>query len=172
MGAILYDVVISGYTLNNMSVAQASSNLGKLFNLDAAKAALLLQQQERVVRKAVDLATAQKWQRALQKAGVETLYVATEDGHAATASGPAADAPAASDVDIVGTIRIAGKGFVGKFTVAPKGTQVGEEPLPVPQVTTSELANVGLAPAGAVIDTLPDNRKPVKVDVSHLKLQE
>lgn len=172
MSAVLYDVVISGYTLNNISVADASANLGKLFKIDAKKAALLLQQQERVVRKAVDLATAQKWQRALQNAGVETLYVPSEEEAANSASEPTKPAASTSEVNVVGTIRVAGEGFTGKFTVAPVGAQVGEPALPVPQITTTQLANVGLAPAGADIDTLADNREPVIVDISHLTLEE
>lgn len=167
MGAKTFDVLISGHTLSGFSTALASKNLAELFSINVNKAALLLQQQERVVRRGVDLNTAEKWQRALQHAGIEALFVPSEE---ASAPQPAPNNADAIDLDLVGTIRIGGEGFIGGFSVAPKGAQIGEETSPVSRVTTSALADVELAPAGADIDTLPDTRKPVEVDISHLKL--
>lgn len=165
-----FDVVVSGYTLDGFSLKEAAINLGKVFSIEPEKALLLLQKKERVVRRAVDAETATTWQRVLSKAGAETLFV--EHELAAANALPEEPSQKNDGPAMVGTIRTGGEGFTGAFTVAAPGARMSEEPLPVPEVETTLLKDVDLAPVGADIDTLPDGKKAVEVDISHLSFAD
>jgi len=93
-----FEVAFSGQISDGANPDEVKGKVGKMFNADADKLAQLFSGKRIVIKKNVDLATANKYQTALNRAGAECEVVQTGGGAAAAAAAPepTAEAPAAA----------------------------------------------------------------------------
>jgi uncharacterized protein YbjQ (UPF0145 family) len=89
-----FNVVFKGELLPGVDPAEARKTVAQLLKVDAAKAEQLLGGQPTVLRRDVDLQTAEKIQRALQNAGA-ACELASLDGEAPSTETAPGDAPSA-----------------------------------------------------------------------------
>jgi len=93
-----FEVAFSGQISDGANPDEVKGKVGKMFNADADKLAQLFSGKRIVIKKNVDLATANKYQTALNRAGAECEVVQTGGGATAAAAAPepTAEAPAAA----------------------------------------------------------------------------
>lgn len=92
----LFEVAFSGQISDGANPDEVKGKVGKMFNADAGKLAQLFSGKRIVIKKNVDLATANKYQTALKRAGAECEVVQT-GGDAAV---PTAEPSAATDTPV------------------------------------------------------------------------
>ena len=91
----LFEVAFSGQISEGANLDDVKSKVGKIFNADEAKLALLFSGKRIVIKKNIDQATAAKYQVALGNAGAVCEIVAIGDATPAVQTQAAAPAPVA-----------------------------------------------------------------------------
>ena len=97
----LFEVAFSGQISEGANLDEVKSRVGKMFNADETKLALLFSGKRVVIKKNIDQATATKYKTALNRAGAE-CEVTSPDG-AAQAPTPAASGAASVEAVAVST---------------------------------------------------------------------
>lgn len=176
-----FNLVVKGELVPGASRDAVRKNLAKLFKLPEEKAALLLAEHPRVIRRDMDQATAMKWRAALQRAGLKSSLQPSQPQAqpepAPKTTEPSAPAPlqdytaeAGKDIEMVGTIRTGGNAFIGPFEVAEVGANMAESKEELPALEPA-IDHLSLAPPGADIETLKEEQATVDPDISHLSIE-
>lgn len=94
----LFEVAFSGQISDGANPDEVKGKVGKMFNADEGKLAQLFSGKRIVIKKNVDLATANKYQTALNRAGAECEVVQTGGDAAVPTAEPSAvtDTPVAA----------------------------------------------------------------------------
>ncbi len=175
-----YDVQIDGALVGGADPAAVRNNLMKLFKVDAARAGVMLSGKTVTLKRNTDKATAMKFRAALQRAGAQCTMVALDDDAdesitLSPAPLPESDTSAnennSGNMETVGTIRVSGDGFSGKFGVAPAGADMGQAKAP-PAPPAPDTSSISLAPAGSDMGQKPADPPPPPPDTSKLSIKE
>ena len=178
--SLRYKVVFYGEIAPGHSVDQVRASLKRLLKISDDYVDRMLASRAVVLKKATDKETALNLCQVLGKSGIvcemtpldptpsEQQTVPT-DRHD-TQSDVAVPVARGSDIEMVGTIRVAGSGFSGPWTVAERGASMAPEGK-TDNTTPPSIDHISLAPAGADIPQLKEDVTPVVVDTSHLKLE-
>ncbi|EKF72957.1 hypothetical protein A11A3_16075 [Alcanivorax hongdengensis A-11-3] len=182
MSETRYQLVFSGQLVNGADPDTVKANLARLFKMDAARVETLFGGKPVVLKKDADQATAMKFRAVMKQAGAQCemrpVASATTDAPVQESRPPVASSAADVDqgeqnaeLETVGTIRTGGTGFSGAFSVADVGSDMdnSERAASPPAPDTSHLS---LGQAGEELGQLPDERKTVTPDISHLSLSD
>jgi hypothetical protein len=173
----LYEVAFSGQISEGADIEDVKAKVGKMFNADDAKLALLFSGKRVVIKKNIDKATAAKYQSALNRAGAH-CEISPPVGATASASaesavqietgdyGEVAPPPAtdplgitASDIEDLAA------------SIAPVGSELQEEYQEV-EAPEFDLSEFDLAPVGSELNTRAKNSAPPPPDTSGISMAE
>jgi len=166
-----YDIVFSARIVEGFSPEQVRNNLCQLFKTDPARVEALFSARRAVIKKGLDLRTAEKYRAALERAGafVEVVRIEPEPAVPAVGSGQdTSPAPLAPRDDYMAAFRHI---EAADFEIAPAGSLIQEnvQSASAPEVDVSKFS---LAPVGSDMGEL-ERTKAVEVpDISHLTLQQ
>lgn len=188
----LFEIVFQGQVKDGVALEQARTRLGQLFQAGEQQLDVLFSGRRIVIKQNLDEASAEKYRQAIDRAGavcrVEPMggdqprSQGAPEPQAVARTAPSADAPTrpAAPAAITGTSRVIPRdGYMAAFSnveapdfgIAPLGDDLQDEyqdftPLPL------DLSALSLAPPGADLDELRQD-KPVSIpDTSHLKLED
>lgn len=151
MSEELFEVAFSGEIADGADLEQVKAKVGAMFKADATKLAHLFSGKRMVIKKNIDLATANKYKTALNKAGAvcEVKSLSEPTAPSASASTPAAAKPAAAPKP-----------------AAPKPTA---PPRPAPVIASGDIpAAPQTAPLGVTANDISDlsaNLAPIGSDM-------
>ena len=193
----LYEVAFSGQISDGADIEDVKAKVGKMFNADDAKLALLFSGKRVVIKKNIDKATAAKYQSALNRAGAQCEISppvgATAPAPAAVAAPAAATAPAAAakpaSAESAVQIETGDYGEVAPppatdplgitasdiedlaASVAPVGSELQEEYQEI-EAPKFDLSEFDLAPVGSELNTRAKNSAPPPPDTSGISMAE
>ena len=193
----LYEVAFSGQISEGADIEDVKAKVGKMFNADDAKLALLFSGKRVVIKKNIDKATAAKYQSVLNRAGAQceiSLPVgATAPAPAAVAAPATATAPAAAEkpasAESAVQIETGDYGEVAPppatdplgitasdiedlaASIAPVGSELQEEYQEV-EAPEFDLSEFDLAPVGSELNTRAKNSAPPPPDTSGISMAE
>ena len=199
MSEVTYAVVFSGGVLEGFGLISVKAHMAKMLKVDATKMASLFSGKPMVIKRTQNKAEALRIGGALKKVGADISVKVIKAPQAPTAApsrpNPSFDlapnvgnlfeappAPAAVNVDISGlsladndTSPLQVPRVVPKLDVDISALQVSANdgsPLaaPAPAVPKVNAPDFSLDAPGAVLETITDNRVPVKPDISGISL--
>lgn len=183
----LFEVAFSGQIKDGADLEQVKTKVGTMFKADATKLEHLFSGKRMVIKKNIDQATANKYQKALENAGavceVKSLSEAalikpvepkatvatatTASVVAATSTGPSVDAPAAPQTDPLGI----NAGDISDLSagIAPLGSDMQDE---VKEVVEPELdiSGMDIAPVGSDLGQVKKDDDPPPPDTGGMTL--
>ena len=153
----LFEVAFAGEIADDANLDDVKAKVGKMFNADGDKLAMLFSGKRVVIKKNIDQATAAKYRTALNRAGA-VCEVKPMGGAAAPAeSAPAPAAPAAAPVS-----REYEAGDHGDVPPPPQ-----TDPLGITPDQIEDLA-VDIAPVGSELQSAYDAAEEPQIDISGL----
>ena len=191
----LYEVAFSGQISDGADIEDVKAKVGKMFNADDAKLALLFSGKRVVIKKNIDKATAAKYQSALNRAGAqcEISPPVGAPAPAAVAAPAVATAPAAAEkpasAETAVQIETGDYGEVAPppatdplgitasdiedlaASIAPVGSELQEEYQEV-AAPKFDLSEFDLAPVGSELNTRAKNSPPPPPDTSGISMAE
>jgi len=161
-----YEIVFFGELQPGFNEGQVCANLCQLFKADEARIKPLFSGRRTVLKKGLDLATAEKYRAALERAGAWVELVNPDVAPAVEAVPEKSTAPmAARDNYMAAFSHI----DAPDLAIAPVGSRMQEElQVLAPAVDISQLS---LAPVGSDMDELKAEKTVLVPDTSHLTLQ-
>ena len=187
----LFEVAFSGEISEGASADDVKARLGKMFNADEAKLALLFSGRRVVIKKNIDRATADKYKTALNRAGAE-CEVASMGGEAIPAKPPAA-VPAAGttasaatptaqyesnyDGEVEPPPQVDPLGINGDdiedlaVTIAPVGSELQDD-YEEPEEPDIDVAGLEVAPVGSELGTAPKKPDPPPPDTTGITMAD
>lgn len=187
----LFEVAFSGEISEGASADDVKARLGKMFNADEAKLALLFSGRRVVIKKNIDRATADKYKTALNRAGAE-CEVASMGGEAIPAK-PAAAVPAAGtaasaatptaqykssyDGEVEPPPQVDPLGINGDdiedlaVTIAPVGSELQDD-YEEPEEPDIDVAGLEVAPVGSELGTAPKKPDPPPPDTTGITMAD
>lgn len=195
----LFEVAFSGQISDGANPDEVKGKVGKMFNADEGKLAQLFSGKRIVIKKNVDLATANKYQTALNRAGAECEVVQTggdaavptaepsavADTPVAAAAAPAAPAEAAAaqeyessyDGEVAPPPQLDPLGITGDqiddlaATVAPVGSELQDD-YQAPAEPEIDIAGFDIAPVGSELSTAAKEPDPPPPDTSGITMAD
>lgn len=195
----LFEVAFSGQISDGANPDEVKGKVGKMFNADEGKLAQLFSGKRIVIKKNVDLATANKYQTALNRAGAEREVVQTggdaavptaepsavTDTPVAAAAAPAAPAEAAAaqeyessyDGEVAPPPQLDPLGITGDqiddlaATVAPVGSELQDD-YQAPAEPEIDIAGFDIAPVGSELSTAAKEPDPPPPDTSGITMAD
>lgn len=195
----LFEVAFSGQISDGANPDEVKGKVGKMFNADEGKLAQLFSGKRIVIKKNVDLATANKYQTALNRAGAECEVVQTggdaavptaepsavTDTPVAAAAAPAAPAEAAAaqeyessyDGEVAPPPQLDPLGITGDqiddlaATVAPVGSELQDD-YQAPAEPEIDIAGFDIAPVGSELSTAAKEPDPPPPDTSSITMAD
>ncbi|CAD7841886.1 MAG: hypothetical protein [Olavius algarvensis Gamma 3 endosymbiont] len=195
----LFEVAFSGQISDGANPDEVKGKVGKMFNADEGKLAQLFSGKRIVIKKNVDLATANKYQTALNRAGAECEVVQTggdaavptaepsavTDTPVAAAAAPAAPAEAAAaqeyessyDGEVAPPPQLDPLGITGDqiddlaATVAPVGSELQDD-YQAPAEPEIDIAGFDIAPVGSELSTAAKEPDPPPPDTSGITMAD
>lgn len=195
----LFEVAFSGQISDGVNPDEVKGKVGKMFNADEGKLAQLFSGKRIVIKKNVDLATANKYQTALNRAGAECEVVQTggdaavptaepsavTDTPVAAAAAPAAPAEAAAaqeyessyDGEVAPPPQLDPLGITGDqiddlaATVAPVGSELQDD-YQAPAEPEIDIAGFDIAPVGSELSTAAKEPDPPPPDTSGITMAD
>lgn len=186
----LFEIVFQGQVKDGVALEQARTRLGQLFQAGEQQLDVLFSGRRIVIKQNLDETAAEKYRQAIDRAGAVCLVeamgaeqpkpqVAPQPVPRPTASADAPVRPTAPPTAAGASKVIPRDGYMAAFSnveapdfgIAPLGDDLQDEyrdftPLPL------DLSALRLAPPGADLDELKQD-KPVSIpDTSHLKLED
>lgn len=89
----IFDVVFTGNILDGFDIAEVKSKAAQLFRLDEPKLSALFRDKPTILKKQVDAATAEKYQKILSNIGMVTLLKSADDSKPSSVNVSSAPAP-------------------------------------------------------------------------------
>ncbi|UAW97647.1 hypothetical protein KEM63_12670 [Halopseudomonas nanhaiensis] len=173
----LFEIVFQGQVKDGIAPAQARARLGQLFQAGDQQLDTLFSGRRIVIKQGLDAAGAERYRQAIERAGavcsVEPMVEAMASAEAEPEQpvAPAQQAPRAASSIMPRDEYMAAFANVEApdFGIAELGADLQDEytdhtPLPL------DLSALSLAPPGADLDQLKQDRPPVNPNIDHLKL--
>jgi hypothetical protein len=177
----LYEIVFSGQLIAGAQLERVQANLGKLFQADAQRLALLFSGRRLVLKNNLDATAAEKYRSTLERAGALVEVVVMEQLIEEVELAPPPDEPSyfrRSPVS-TGRLKIAPRdGYMAAFVdvVAPDfalfeaGSDL-QDAKPEPVAPRLDLSRLSLAPAGSDMGQVEKPTPGPAPDTSHLRLK-
>ena len=164
----LYEIVFSGQLVPGAQSDLVQSNLGKLFQADAQRLALLFSGRRLVLKNNLDAAAAEKYRSTLERAGALVDVVAMGDAVETLAATPSAS----------GRLQVVPRdvymaAFVDVDAPALDLFDVGsdlQDRKPAPVAPALDLSPLSIAPVGSDIGDAAEPLTVLVPDTSHLRL--
>ncbi|MFI8479767.1 hypothetical protein ACIGCM_04265 [Pseudomonas sp. NPDC078700] len=181
-----YEVVFSGQLVPGADMALVQANLGRLFQADPQRIALMFSGRRLVIKNNLDEASAEKYRATIERAGavVEIVGMPEEIEEIELAPPPAAPEYAAvtpsAPVKASSSNRVLPRDeYMAAFSdveapdfgIAPLGDDLQDQK-PEPQAPQVDLSQFTLAPAGSDMGQAKAEPAAPAPDVSHIKLQD
>ena len=165
----LYEIVFSGQLVTGAQPDLVQSNLGKLFQADAQRLALLFSGRRLVLKTNLDAEAAEKYRSTLERAGALVEVVAMSGAVEPQASSHSADP---------GRLQLAPRdvymaAFVDVDAPDLQLFEVGsdlQEPKPAPLAPVLDLSGLSVAPVGSDMGQATKPQAVHVPDISHLRL--
>lgn len=184
----LYEIAFAGQVVPGAALEQVKENLGRLFQADAQRIALLFSGRRIVIKSNLDAAGAEKYRATMERAGALAIVQPLQVEEVEMAPPPPVPAPvaapipsaAAAPVKSGSSARVIPRDeYMAAFSdveapdfgIAPVGADL-QDAKPEAQPPQVDFSQFSLAPAGSDMGqakTAPSGPPP---DTSHLKLQE
>jgi hypothetical protein len=171
----LFEIVFSGQLVSGAQATVVQSNLGKLFQADEQRLALLFSGRRLVLKTNLDAAAAEKYRSTLERAGalVEVVPMASASP-AEQAPGPAPHA----ETHPAGRLKVMPRdvymaAFAQVDAPALELFEAGsalQDPKPPVSAPALDLSQLSLAPVGADLGQIPRGEAVPAPDTSHLSL--
>lgn len=198
----LYEVAFSGQISEGADIEDVKAKVGKMFNADDAKLALLFSGKRVVIKKNIDKATAAKYQSALNRAGAQceiSLPVGATAPAPAAVAAPAVAAPAAATAPAAAEKPASAESAVqietgdyGEVAPPPATDPLGITASDIEDLAASiapvgselqeeyqeveapefDLSEFDLAPVGSELNTRAKNSAPPPPDTSGISMAE
>lgn len=175
----LFEIVFQGQVKDGVAPEQARARLGQLFQAGEQQLDTLFSGRRIVIKQGLDAAGAERYRQAIERAGAVCSVVAMEEAVESAEAEPERSVepvqkgPRATSVVVPRDEYMAAFASVEApdFGIAELGADLQDEytdhtPLPL------DLSALSLAPPGADLDQLKQDRPPVKPNIDHLKLVE
>ncbi|GFM79735.1 hypothetical protein PSCICN_04270 [Pseudomonas cichorii] len=168
----LYEIVFCGKLVPGAQLERVKANLGKLFQADEQRLALLFSGRSLVLKSNLDADAAEKYRSTLERAGalVEVLDMKLSVEEVELAPLPAEPGTARLQIKPRDVYMAA---FVDvdapDFSVAEVGSDM-QAPRPEQPTPALDLSALSLAPAGSDMGQAKPVAKALNPDISHLKL--
>ena len=185
-----YEIAFSAQLVPGAQLEAVKANIGKLFQADEQRVALLFSGRRIVIKSNLDAATAEKYRATMERAGAVAEVLNLDEcieEIILTAAPSAADvfvAPAPASVVAanapVGRLKVTPRDeYMAAFTevdapdfgIAEVGAQLQDEKPQAPAPTV-DLSQFSLAPVGSDMGELKRDEAVVVPDISHLKLEK
>lgn len=178
-----YEVVFSGQLVLGADMTLVQANLGRLFQADPQRIALMFSGRRLVIKNNLDEASAEKYRTTLERAGAVVEIIAMPEEIEEIELGPAPEAaePAiGSPEKTYSSSRVLPRDeYMAAFSdveapdyeIAPLGDDL-QDRKPVPQAPQVDLSQFTLAPAGSDMGQAKAAPAGPAPDVSHIKLQD
>ncbi|WP_339510795.1 hypothetical protein [Pseudomonas sp. RL_15y_Pfl2_60] len=185
-----YEVVFSGQLVPGADMALVQANLGRLFQANPQRIAMMFSGRRLVIKNNLDEANAEKYRSTLERAGALVEIVAMpeeiEEIELAPAPAPPQPVPAAPAQAVTAPVSAhSAKKLLPRdeymaafseveapdFGIAPLGDDL-QDSKPEPQAPSLDLSQFSLAPVGSDMGQAKDAEAGPAPDVSHLKLQD
>jgi len=167
-----YEIAFSGRLLPGVSPETAKINLAQLFQVDEQRIAALFSGRRMVIKSGLDATGAERYRRALERAGalVEVCPQALEEIELAPPPAPVEET-ASSEEPRDSYVAAFADVQAPDFAVAPLGADMQEKSR-APLVQVFDFSDYSLAPLGSDMGQVKTEDVPPPPDVSHLRLQE
>ncbi|SNS17863.1 hypothetical protein [Pseudomonas segetis] len=180
-----YEVVFSGQLVPGADLALVQANLGRLFQANPQRIAMMFSGRRLVIKNNLDQANAEKYRTTLERAGavVDIVVMPDEIEEIELAPAPAATEPAPAAPATVSAqsskkllprdeyMAAFSEVQAPDFGIAPLGDDL-QDGKPEPQAPNLDLSQFSLAPVGSDMGQAKDAPPGPAPDVSHLKLQD
>jgi hypothetical protein len=186
-----YEIAFSAQLVPGAQLELVKTNLGKLFQADEQRLALLFSGRRIVIKSNLDAAGAEKYRSTLERAGAVVDVIDMDEQieeieltSVPTAATPPDAVPAAArsstSNSVEGRLHITPRDeYMAAFAdvdapdfgIAPLGDDLQDDKADAP-VPTLDLSQFSLAPAGSDMGELKKAPAGPAPDISHLKLQE
>jgi hypothetical protein len=194
----LFEVAFSGQVSDTADIDNVKARVGKMFNADAAKIVQLFSGRRVVIKKNIDLPTAQKYQNAFAKAGaiaevksmdasgsvdIPVTPAVTVSAEAQQPNEQARPAPvqstrlSAEENDVLIPPQIDPLGITGDqipdlaVTIAPVGSTMQDHSAEI-VVPTYDLSGLDVAPVGSQLGASKKEADPPPPDTSGLSMAD
>lgn len=175
----LYEIVFTGQLVPGAQREQVEENLGRLFQADAPRIALLFSGRRLVLKNNLDEAAAEKYRSTLERAGALAEVVDMQVDMEEVELAPPPDAPGSyrsahanrrlqvvpRDAYMAAFIAV----DAPDFSMAEVGSNM-QEPKTPPQAPRLDLSQLSLAPVGSDMGQLEKPQAGPVPDTSHLQL--
>jgi len=165
----LYEIVFSGQLVPGAQPDLVQSNLGKLFQADAQRLALLFSGRRLVLKNNLDAEAAEKYRATLERAGalVEVIAMpgAVESQASSTSAEPGRLQVAPRDVYMAAFVDV----DAPDLQLFDVGSDL-QDHKPAPLAPTLDLSGLSVAPVGSDMGQATEPQAVRVPDISHLRL--
>ena len=166
----LYEIVFSGQLVPGAQLDLVQSNLGKLFQADEQRLALLFSGRRLVLKNNLDAAAAEKYRSTLERAGAVAEVVAmpgeVESAVSAPSSGPGRLQIAPRDVYMAAFVEV----DAPDLELFEVGSDL-QDRKPAPVAPALDLSLLSIAPVGSDLGQAVEQQSVRVPDISHLRLE-
>lgn len=165
----LYEIVFSGQLVPGAQLELVQSNLGKLFQADEQRLALLFSGRRLVLKNNLDAAAAEKYRSTLERAGAVAEVVAmpgeVEPAVSAPSSAPGRLQIAPRDVYMAAFVEV----DAPDLELFEVGSDL-QDHKPAPVAPALDLSLLSIAPVGSDLGQAVESHTVLVPDISHLRL--
>lgn len=169
----LFEIVFQGQVKEGVAPGQARARIGQLFQVGAQQLDMLFSGRRIVIKQGVDAAAAERYRQAIDRAGavcsIEPMDSVPAAGEQPAVSAQPSPRPASEVVPRDECMAAFADVQAPDFGIAELGADLQDEyadhtPLPL------DLSALSLAPPGADLEQLKQDRPPVRPNIDHLRL--